>query len=145
MMQLNAHHVLFGWMRRNLFRGPFDTLVTLAMMGLVGYLALLFLDWGILSAVWRADNRRECLAKSPKGACWAGVIAWYNRFLYGRYPDAEIWRINLALVILLIWMAPLWLAGVRAKIGIAAGVVLLYPFWAVMLFLSGERGLVHRA
>ena len=43
---LNARHGLFGWMRRNLFRGPFDTLVTLAMMGLVGYLALLYLDWG---------------------------------------------------------------------------------------------------
>ena len=65
------------------------------------------------------------------------MIAWYNRFLYGRHLDAEIWRINLALVIFLIWMAPLWLAGVCAKIGIAAGVVLLYPFWAVALFLGG--------
>ena len=41
-------------------------------------------------------------------------------------------------------MAPLWLAGVRAKIRIAAGVVLLYPFWAVTLFLGGERGLISQ-
>lgn len=47
-------------------------------------------------------------------------------------------------MILLIWMAPLWLAGVRAKIGIAAGVVLLYPFWAVTLFLGGDRGLISQ-
>lgn len=119
-------------------------MATLAMAGLVGYLALLFLDWGILSAVWEADNRQECLAKIPKGACWAGVIAWYNRCLYGRYPDAEIWRIKLALVILLIWMAPLWLAGVRAKTRIAANVVFLYPFWAMTLFLSGERTLISQ-
>jgi general L-amino acid transport system permease protein len=135
----------FGWMRRNLFRGPIDTVITLTMTGVVGCFALLFLDWAILSAVWEADNRRECLTQSPNGACWAGVIAWHNRFLYGRYPDAEIWRINLALVIFLIWMAPLWLAGVRAKIGIAAGVMLLYPFWAVALFLGGERGLISHA
>jgi len=54
------------------------------------------------------------------------VIAWGNRFIYGRYPDAEIWRINVALAILLAWMAPLWLRRVRAKIAVAAGIVLLF-------------------
>ena len=129
-----------GWMRGHLFRGPVDTLVTVCGAGLVLYLAWIFFDWAIVSAVWEADNRRECLAKSPNGACWAGVIAWGNRFIYGRYPDAEIWRINVALVILLAWMAPLWMPRVRAKIMVAAGVALLYPFWALTLFLGGERG-----
>jgi general L-amino acid transport system permease protein len=130
-----------AWMRGHLFRGPFDTLATRCIAGLLVYLAWIFFDWGIASAVWEADNRRECIAKSPHGACWAGVIAWGNRFIYGRYPDAEIWRINVALAILLAWMAPLWLRRVRAKIAVAAGIVLLYPFWAVTLFLGGERGL----
>lgn len=128
------------WMKRHLFRGPIDTAVTIAVASLIVYLAALFFDWGIASAVWEAENRRECISKSPNGACWAGVIAWSNRFIYGRYPDAEIWRINLALGIFLAWMAPLWIDRVRAKLGIAAGIVLLYPFWAVTLFLGGERG-----
>lgn len=134
----------FGWARRNLFRGPIDSGVTVLVAGLVFYLAMLFFDWGIVSAVWEAENRRECLARSPNGACWAGVITWFNRFIYGRYPDAEIWRINLALMIFIAWMAPLWIGRVRAKPGIAAGVVLLYPFWAVALFLGGERGAVSQ-
>jgi general L-amino acid transport system permease protein len=114
--------------------------VTVAMAGVVIYTVALFYDWAIASAVWEAENRRECIAQSPNGACWAGVIAWGNRFLYGRYPDAEIWRINLALVIFLAWLTPLWIGRVRAKMGIAAGIVLLYPFWAVTLFLGGDRG-----
>ena len=76
MTPLNTRHGLFGWMRQNLFRGLFDTMATLAMSRLVGYLALWFLNWSILSAVWEADNRRECLAKSVGGARWAGVFAW---------------------------------------------------------------------
>jgi general L-amino acid transport system permease protein len=135
---------LIAWMRQNLFRGPIDALVTLAMAGMALYIAALFFDWAVMSAVWEAENRRECISQSPNGACWAGVIAWGNRFLYGRFPDAEIWRINLALVIFLTWMAPLWMSRVRAKIGIAAGIVLLYPFWAVTLFLGGERGPVSQ-
>jgi general L-amino acid transport system permease protein len=132
---------VIGWMRAHLFRGPVDAAVTVLLAGLAAYLAWMFYDWAIASAVWEADNRRECIAKSPHGACWAGVIAWGNRFLYGRYPDEEIWRINLALVILLAWMAPLWMDRVRGRIAIAGAIVLLYPFWAVSLFLGGERGL----
>jgi general L-amino acid transport system permease protein len=128
-------------MRGHLFRGPIDAAVTLLLTGGAVYLAWMFYDWAIASAVWEAENRRECLAKSPHGACWAGVIAWGNRFLYGRYPDEEIWRINLALAVLLAWMAPLWFSRVRGRIALAAGLVLLYPFWAVTLFLGGEMSL----
>ena len=70
------------------------------------------------------------------------MIAWFDRFLYGRYPDAELWRVDAALVLFLVWMAPLWIPRVRAKTGIAVSVVLLYPYWAVALFHGGERGMV---
>lgn len=129
------------WSRRHLFRGPLDTLLTITIAGGVGYLVWLFYVWGIDTAVWDAASRRECLDRSPTGACWAGVISWFDRYLYGRYPDIEIWRVDLALAIFVLWMAPLWLPKVRAKVGVAMGVVLLYPFWAVALFHGGERSL----
>ena len=28
------------------------------------------------------------------GACWTYIKIWFNRFMYGMYPNAEQWRIN---------------------------------------------------
>lgn len=133
---------MIGWLRAHLFRNLLDTLLTLIVASALIFLLISLYDWAIGSAVWQAGSRRECLDRSPNGACWAGVITWFDRFLYGRYPNSEIWRVNTALMLFLAWMAPLWLPRVRAKAGIGLGVVLLYPYWAVALFHGGERGLI---
>jgi general L-amino acid transport system permease protein len=92
-------------------------------------------------AVWIAESRRECFDISLGGACWAGVLAWMDNIIYGRYPREELWRLNLGLVVLAIWMAPLWLPRVKAKILIGLSVVFLYPFMAGYLFAGGDKGI----
>jgi general L-amino acid transport system permease protein len=140
----NAWIGMIRWIQRNLLRGPIDAAVSIIAVCLLIYLVAQFYDWAIASAVWEADNRRECLTQNPNGACWAGVITWSNRFLYGRYPDSELWRINLGVAILLVWMVPLWMKRVRAKVGIAASITLLYPLLALPIFLGGDQGTVSR-
>lgn len=131
---------VIGWLRENLFYSWFSTIVTFAAAYLI-YLTLASLyQWGIADAVWHAESRRQCLDMSPDGACWAGVLAWSNGIVYGRFPVDEQWRIDLGFILLVLWLAPFWFPRVTGKIGIAITAVAFYPFLAGYLFSGGERG-----
>ena len=126
-------------MRANLFSGPLNTLLTLASAWGLYLTIAAFVEWAWIDAVFEAGSRRECLDKSPTGACWAGVRANWGRLIYGPYPLAERWRIDFAFLALIAWMAPLWIRAVTGKIAIAATVVCAYPFFAGYMFLGGAR------
>ena len=132
---------VIGWMQKNLFSSVFNGLLTIATLYII-YIAVKGMwVWGIADAVWVAGNRRECFSINPDGACWAGVIAWMDNIFYGRYPREELWRINLGILSLFIWMIPLWLPRVKAKIFIGLTTVFLYPFLAGYLFTGGDKGI----
>ena len=129
-----------GWIRGNLFNGIFSSIVTVICAVLLGWLIVAFFDWAVLRGIWDANNRQECrVPEGGFGTCWAGVKFWFTRFIYGRYHDAEIWRVNLAALVFVLWMAPLWMPRVTAKIMIGLSAVLVFPFLAGYLFLGGER------
>lgn len=131
-----------GWLRKNLFGGPFDSLLTIAGVSLIAYVAYSLYEYGIANAVWDAKSYRECLdITKGNGACWAGVSTWTNGYIYGRYPDVEQWRVNLGAVVLAVWLAPFWFPKIKAKILVGMSAVLTYPFLAAHLFLGGETGL----
>jgi general L-amino acid transport system permease protein len=128
-----------AWMRANLFSGPLNTLLTLASAWGLYLTIAAFVEWAWIDAVFEANSRRECLDRSPTGACWAGVRANWGRLIYGPYPLAERWRIDFAFLALIAWMAPLWIRAVTGKTVIAATVVCAYPFFAGYMFLGGTR------
>jgi len=132
---------VIGWMQKNLFSSVFNGLLTLAALYII-YIAVKGMGiWGIVDAVWVADSRRGCFDINPDGACWAGIFAWADNIFYGRYPREELWRINLGILSLFIWMIPLWLPRVKAKISIGLTTVFLYPFLAGYLFSGGDKGI----
>lgn len=128
-----------AWVRANLFSGPVNTLLTLASAWGLYLTIAAFVEWAWFDAVFEANSRRECLDRSPTGACWAGVRANWGRLIYGPYPLAERWRIDFAFLALIAWMAPLWIRAVTGKTVIAATVVCAYPFFAGYMFLGGTR------
>jgi general L-amino acid transport system permease protein len=131
-----------GWIRKNLFSSPLNTFLTILSLYVIWVLVSNVFEWAILNAVWEAETRRECLDKvGLAGACWAGVTHWMKNFIYGRYPDAEVWRINLGFGILILWMAPFWFPRVTGKIAIGASAILISPFLLGYLFAGGEKGL----
>ena len=132
---------VIGWVQKNLFSSVLNGLLTIATLFIVYTAVKGFSVWGIVDAVWVADNRRECFSINPDGACWAGIFAWIDNIFYGRYPREELWRVNLGLFFLFIWMAPLWLPRVKAKILIGLTTVFLYPFLAGYLFSGGDKGI----
>ena len=130
---------VIGWLRENLFYSWFSTVVTFFCLWIIYSLLAIAFDWGFTKAVWDAQTRRECLDKSPDGACWAGVKVWFSSFIYGRYPVEERWRINTAFLVIVAWLIPLWLKQVKQKISIGITAVLVFPFLAAYLFTGGER------
>ncbi|MFW2368652.1 MAG: amino acid ABC transporter permease [Desulforhopalus sp.] len=132
---------LIGWMKKHLFSSVLNSLLTIVTLYIIYITVKGLWVWGIADAVWVAENRRECFNISVDGACWAGVISWLDSIFYGRYPRDELWRINLGLLFLFIWMAPLWMPGVKAKITIGLTTVFLYPFLAGYLFSGGDKGI----
>jgi general L-amino acid transport system permease protein len=132
---------VIGWMQKNLFSSVFNGLLTIAALYIIYIVVTGMWTWGIADAVWVADNRRECFSINPDGACWAGIFAWVDNIFYGRYPREELWRINLGILSLFIWMIPLWLPRVKAKISIGLTTVFLYPFLAGYLFSGGDKGI----
>ncbi|MEM6438249.1 MAG: amino acid ABC transporter permease [Pseudomonadota bacterium] len=132
-----------AWMRKNLFKDIPNTLLTLVGLYLTISVLGWVLNWAVFNAIWSAENRRECLdAVGRSGACWPGVYAWFENLIYGRYPKDQVWRINAAFAILVIWMVPLWLPKVTSKIAIGLGAVLFFPLLASYFFLGGEKGIV---
>lgn len=132
---------VLGWMRKNLFSSMFNSILTIFTLYLIYITVKEMWVWGIADAVFVADSRRECFDNSISGACWAGVFAWMDNIFYGRYPREELWRVNLGALLLFIWMVPLWLPNVKAKVLIGLSTVFLYPFLAGYLFAGGGKGL----
>ena len=48
------------------------------------------------------DSKEAC---TGGGACWVYIKVWFNRFMYGMYPNAEQWRINVTFIACLGLMA----------------------------------------
>jgi len=136
----NENSVL-GWLKVNLFDTLFSSVLTVFVLIALFFTVKSLWIWGIADGVWIADNRRQCFNISIDGACWAGIIAWFDSILYGLYPRDEIWRINLGGILLIVWMLPLWLPRVQGKILIALSTVALYPFLAGYLFAGGDKGI----
>ena len=132
---------IIGWLRKNLFSSVSNTVLTLFMMFIIYLTAKGVVGWGFLDATFVAENRRECYDFSLTGACWAGVIDWLDNIFYGRYPREEIWRINWGGILLVLWMAPLWMSRTRSKVLVGASVVVFYPFLAAYMFSGGDKGL----
>jgi general L-amino acid transport system permease protein len=136
-----SEHGPIAWARKNLFSTPFNTVLTV--------LAALFLAWAIppvvqfllLDAVWTGADREACLAATDGrevGACWAFVRERFAYFIYGSYPIAQRWRVDLFFVLLACgaaWM--LWLDAPRRGLG-AVYFFIVLPMVSFVL-LSGWR------
>jgi general L-amino acid transport system permease protein len=80
--------------RRRYFYSAGAGLVTVAALALLGWLACIALDWGIVRAVALPDY---AACKLPeRGACWGFVAEKWRLIVFGRYPYEAQWRPALA-------------------------------------------------
>ncbi len=127
-----------AWLRNNLFSDWFNTLLTLLAAYLVWLLIPPLLQWALLDASWSGSSRADC---SGEGACWVFVRERFSQFMYGFYPEALRWRVDLAALLAIFGAAPLFVARVPRKAVYGLGFLLLYPLLAFWLLHGGFFGL----
>jgi general L-amino acid transport system permease protein len=112
---------VLGWIRANLFpsigSGALTVMVTLLLIWIVPPL----IDFLIVDAVWTGADREACLPSAARpeiGACWAYIGDRFAYIIYGSYPIAGRWRVDVFFAMLAFgtaWL--LWLEAPRRDLG----------------------------
>ena len=97
---------VYGWIRQNLFSSISNSLLTIISVVLLYYLIDGIIGWFFLDAVFDADSKIAC-RKIDDGACWAVITRRVGQFVYGFYPEAERWRIDITFLTMFVAFAPL--------------------------------------
>lgn len=125
---------ILAWLRANLFSGWLNTLLTLAALYLLYKIVPPLFNWAFYNADWSGETYKDC---TSGGACWAMIRVRFDQFMYGFYPEAERWRVNLGFILLFGTGIPLLIEGVPGKKYLAIFVFLLFPPIAFVLFYGG--------
>ncbi len=132
---------VIGWLRQNLFSSWLNSFWTLLAIYIIYLTIPPLVSWALLDANWFGSDRTSCDA-NPDGACWVFINVRFSQFMYGFYPASEYWRIDLAGILLVAMMVPLFLQRFRYKAWLAAAILLVYPVIAFQLFSGGLFGLL---
>jgi general L-amino acid transport system permease protein len=126
--------------RLALFATPFDTVLTLAIVGVLVLVVPDLARWLVVDAVWGPQPVAACDAARGEGACWAVVWAKFRVMMFGTYPYDEQWRGGVAIAVLVAlpvlsawprlwspWLVPAWVAGIALVFWLMGGGAGLAP------------------
>ena len=85
-------------LNKNINTSNFNAILSLFILFLLIFCIPRLLNWFIFDANISGDSKEAC---TGTGACWVYIKVWFNRFMYGMYPNTEQWRINLSFTIVL--------------------------------------------
>ena len=128
-----------GWAREHLFSGPVNSLLTILALYLLYLVVPPFIEFAFIDAVWTGTDRSAC--QGHDGACWAYVAAKLNQFIYGRYPEAEQWRVNIVFYSGIAGLIPMLIPSVPFKRVNVIFLLVIYPVMAFVLLTGGMFGL----
>ena len=85
-------------LNKNINSNWFNSILTLLIIFILIQNIPPLLNWLIIDANFAGTTKKDC---TGSGACWVFVKIWFPRFMYGLYPNAEIWRVNLSFIMLI--------------------------------------------
>jgi general L-amino acid transport system permease protein len=130
---------LQGWLRENLFPTPLQSVLTVIMGAFAGYILWMVLDWAVFHAVFVGDSGEACRGEGRQdGACWAMASARFGQWIYGFYPVAERWRVNVVFIVGLLALVPLLMPSLPYKRANAIFLLAVYPVLALILLTGGH-------
>jgi general L-amino acid transport system permease protein len=128
------------WVRRNLVSSRLNAALTLLGLWICYEVVAAIANWAIFHATWTGADGSAC-GRENAGACWPFVAAKFGQFMYGRYPDAERWRVNLTYALALAGLVPLAVPQIPGKLWSALYLLTAFPVLAVILLHGGAFGL----
>jgi len=88
---------VLGWIRKNLFNGWFNSLLTLVTLFILGKTVPPFIRWAFVNASWTTTSEA---CRAGEGACWSIIPANIRFITFGFFPHDQQWRPLLAMVLL---------------------------------------------
>ena len=127
-----------GWMKQNLFATKFDTALTIVVVLFLAWVLPPLLRWAVFDATIAGQTKDACTFDA---ACWTVVKVRFGQFIYGLYPTDDRWRVNVAAVIAILSVVPLFFPWIKQKLLYGAGVLLVVPVVANLILTGGWGGL----
>jgi general L-amino acid transport system permease protein len=129
-----------AWIRLRLFSSPTNILLTIVSALLLWYTVVPSVQFLLIDAVWQGSDRNACLEENvgrTVGACWPFVQAKLQQFMYGFYPQNQLWRVNLVFLVAIILLIPLLIPRIPGKTLNATLFFVAFPIVAFFLLYGG--------
>ncbi len=125
-------------LNKNVNSNFFNSILTLFIIFVLIKYTPPILNWFIFDADFAGSTKQDC---TSGGACWVFVKVWLKRFMYGMYPNAEQWRINIAFLIMIFSFGLMFILPQKFKKFIILFLLFIYPIIALNLISGGIFGL----
>jgi general L-amino acid transport system permease protein len=130
-------------LNKNINTNNFNAALSVSIILIIIFALPPLLNWFIFDANIAGNTKEAC---TGEGACWVYIKVWFNRFMYGMYPNAEQWRINVTFVAVLGFMAAGFFVPARLRNYLSFYYAILLPIISFILIYfiisGGSFGLV---
>jgi len=126
---------VIAWVRHRLLSSPFNIIFTLLGIAVLAMIIPPFIKWAVIDANFVGHTKADC---TGDGACWVFVAEKLKMFIYGFYPEAELWRAKLTIGIAVATLLVLNFTRLR---WIKIAIIVFLPVAATILLYGGVFGL----
>ncbi len=127
-------------LNKNINSSNFNAFLTLLILFIIIKTISPLMNWLILEANFVGSSKDDC---TGNGACWVFIKVWFNRLMYGLYPDVEQWRVNSAFIFLFALVGIAFFVPQKIKKYFIFFLLFVYPFIGIKLLSGGSFGLVY--
>ena len=125
---------------KNINSSNFNAILTLLIIFVLIKVTPQLLNWFFFDADFVGSTKQDC---TSDGACWVFIKVWFNRFMYGMYPDVEQWRINTAFLMLFFLIGASFFVPTKIKKYLIIFLLFVYPIIGIKLIAGGDFGLQY--
>jgi len=125
-------------LNKNINSNWFNSILTLLIIFVLIKSIPGLLNWLFFEANFTGTNKEEC---TGSGACWVFINVWFDRLMYGLYPNEQIWRINVAFIALIFTVGAAFFVSQKNKKYVIIFLLFVFPFILISLLSGGNFGL----
>jgi general L-amino acid transport system permease protein len=134
----HSGNITLDKINKNLNSSNINAILSLIVVFILIKYVPTLLNWVFFDANFLGTSKEDC---TGDGACWIFVRVWFNRFMYGMYPDVEQWRINISFLVLFGSIGSIFILPNKFKKYIIIFLLFIFPVIALNLISGGILGL----
>jgi len=138
---------VIGWIMKNLFSSWTSGILTVFGVYIIYLVVPAVSEFAFVNAIWSGDSGEACRhvqngglvpEGQPIGACWPYIGAYFDQFIYGRYPVEDRWRVDISMIVGVLLLVPLLMPTLPYKLENAFLLLVVYPVMVLILLTGGN-------